>query len=138
MSHTVRQPSAQDEQGLLSKGATSPPVVTVVHPGWAFRMRRLLAPVVKHGLLIGASLIFLLPFYWMVVSALKTNSQIFARPMQWWPDTVHWSNLPTTLTYSQFPYFRLLWNSTYYSGVVAIGTVLSCTAVGYGLSLIHI
>lgn len=134
MSHTVRQPNAQDEQGLLSQGVTSPSVVTVVHPGWAFRVRRLLAPAVKHGLLMGASLVFLLPFYWMVMSALKTNTQIFARPMQWWPDTVHWSNLPTTLTYSQFPYFRLLWNSIYYSGAVAIGTVLSCTAVGYGFA----
>jgi multiple sugar transport system permease protein len=100
----------------------------------ANRLRRRFAPVGKHLLLASASLVFLLPFYWMVVSALKTNSQIFARPMQWWPDPVQWSNLPDTITYSAFPYFRFLWNSIYYSGSVTIGTVLSCTAVGYGFA----
>jgi multiple sugar transport system permease protein len=100
----------------------------------ANRLRRRFAPAGKHLLLASASLIFLLPFYWMVVSALKNNSQIFARPMQWWPDPVQWSNLPDTVTYSAFPYFRFLWNSIYYSGSVTIGTVLSCTAVGYGFA----
>ncbi len=103
-------------------------------PARSAQVKRRLSPFIRHGLLILTSLIFLLPFYWMVVSALKSNAQIFARPMQWWPNPVHWSNLPDTITYSQFPYFRLLWNSTYYSGAVAIGTVLSCTAVGYGFA----
>ena len=34
----------------------------------------------------------LLPFYWMVVSSVKTNNDVFTVPIKWLPDTVVWSN----------------------------------------------
>ena len=34
----------------------------------------------------------LLPFYWMVVSSLKTNNDVFTIPIKWLPDTVVWEN----------------------------------------------
>jgi len=77
---------------------------------------------------------FLVPFYWMVISALKDNSQIFARPMQWWPHPVHWDNVLRVLNYPGFPFLRFLWNSVFYAGLVSLGTVLSCAAVGYGFA----
>lgn len=128
MRRVAQQPLAHGEQPAIDRN------ITVARVARAYRLRHRLAPVAKHALLISASFIFLLPFYWLVVSALKTNSQIFARPMQWWPDHVQWRNLPDTITYSAFPYFRFLWNSIYYAGAVTIGTVLSCTAVGYGFA----
>jgi multiple sugar transport system permease protein len=124
----AQQPVTGREQPAIERD------VVVARAARAYRIRRRLAPVAKHALLIAASFIFLLPFYWLVVSALKSNSQIFARPMQWWPDPVQWRNLPDAITYSAFPYFRFLWNSIYYAGAVTIGTVLSCTAVGYGFA----
>ncbi|MGH2400367.1 MAG: carbohydrate ABC transporter permease, partial [bacterium] len=36
--------------------------------------------------------------------------------------------------YTGFPYFRMLWNSVFYSTSVTIGTVLSSAAVGYGFA----
>jgi multiple sugar transport system permease protein len=127
---------SESAQQAVEKGSelAPPQVHQQHHAANAYRIRRRLAPVAKHALLALASLIFLLPFYWMIISALKTNIQIFARPMQWWPDPVQWSNLHDTITYPAFPYFRMLWNSIYYAGAVTIGTVLSCTAVGYGFA----
>ncbi|MCZ7422168.1 carbohydrate ABC transporter permease [Verrucosispora sp. WMMA2121] len=34
----------------------------------------------------------LLPFYWMVMSSLKTNSDVFTIPIKWIPDTLVWRN----------------------------------------------
>ncbi|GIJ76739.1 multiple sugar transport system permease protein [Micromonospora phaseoli] len=34
----------------------------------------------------------LLPFYWMVMSSLKTNSDVFTIPIKWVPDTLVWRN----------------------------------------------
>ena len=96
--------------------------------------RRRAASVAKHALLIGVAAVFLLPFYWMVISALKDNAQIVTRPVKWWPNPLHWDHFTTALDYPNFPYLRLLWNSVYYSGMVTIGTVLSCAAVGYGFA----
>src|SRR5437016_566073 len=103
----------------------------------AARSRRYLAPVVRHVLLTAVAIAFLVPFYWMLISALKDNSQIFARPLQWWPHPVQWDNVLRALHYPGFPFLRFLWNSVFYAGCVSLGTVLSCAAVGYGFARLH-
>jgi multiple sugar transport system permease protein len=91
-------------------------------------------PLARHVLLIAVAALLLLPFYWMLVSALKSNNEIFARPLQWWPDPVQWQNVGKTIGSRYFPYLRLLANSIFFAGGVTIGTVLSCAAVGYGFA----
>ena len=88
----------------------------------------------QHLALILAALMFMVPFYWMLISALKTNTEIFARPIQWIPNPIRWETFQAALTYPGFPYWRLLWNSIYYSGLTTIGTILSSAIVGYGFA----
>lgn len=88
----------------------------------------------RQAALVAITALFMLPFYWMVASAFKERSQIFARPMQWFPDPIAWDNFAKTLTYQYFPYFTLLKNSIFFAGLVTIGTVISCAAVGYGFA----
>lgn len=100
----------------------------------AGRRGRLVGSLLRHALLLVVSAAFLLPFYWILISAFKDNQQIFARPVTWWPDPIRWNNVADALTYPGFPYLRLLWNTVYYSGAVTVGTVLSSAAVGYGFA----
>lgn len=95
---------------------------------------RRLAPVARHTLLAAVAIALMVPFYWMLSSALKENSQIFARPLHWWPDPVQWDNFLRVLRYPGFPFLRFLWNSVLYAGGVSLGTVISCAAVGYGFA----
>lgn len=88
----------------------------------------------RQAALVGITALFMLPFYWMVASAFKERSQIFARPMQWFPNPIEWDNFAKALTYEYFPYFTLLKNSIFFAGMVTIGTVISCAAVGYGFA----
>jgi multiple sugar transport system permease protein len=103
---------------------------TVIVP----RRLPVLGRLARHALLILVSVVFLFPFYWMVTAALKDKTQLFAVPPEWIPSTVHWDTFLTAINYPGFPYFRLLWNSIFYSGMVTIGTVISCAAVGYGFA----
>jgi multiple sugar transport system permease protein len=102
-----------------------------------FRVRRHLGVLVRHVLLVAIAVALLVPFYWMVISALKETSQIFARPIQWWPTPAHWDNFTRALTYPGFPFLRFLWNSVFYAGSVSLGTVLSSAAVGYGFACLR-
>jgi multiple sugar transport system permease protein len=43
------------------------------------------------GLAVAAAGV-LLPFFWMVMSSLKTNNAVFSIPIQWIPDPFVWSN----------------------------------------------
>lgn len=57
--------------------------------------RRRGRPVVRalgYLTLLAAAAALLLPFFWMVVSSLKTNSEVFTVPIKWLPDTVVWHN----------------------------------------------
>ncbi|PNV63426.1 sugar ABC transporter ATP-binding protein [Clostridium sp. chh4-2] len=45
--------------------------------------------------LVLLSLLMLVPFYWMVISSLKLNKDVFSIPMKWWPDEMHWENYQT-------------------------------------------
>lgn len=47
--------------------------------------------------LLALSIFMLVPFYWMVISSLKLNKDVFSIPMKWWPDEMHWEN------------YRLIW-----------------------------
>jgi len=96
--------------------------------------RRRAIPIARHALLASVAFIFMVPFYWMLTSALKDNDQIFAQPIVWWPSPLRWGNFALALNYPGFPFWRFLWNSIYYSGAVTIGTVISCAAVGYGFA----
>src|SRR5512132_3233700 len=97
-------------------------------------VRRRLIPVARHAILIAVSFAFLVPFYWMLVSSLKANNQIFSRPIQWLPNPPQWENYWAAMNYPGFPFLQFLWNSIFYAGLVTIGTVVSCAAVGYGFA----
>ncbi|NJM40719.1 MAG: carbohydrate ABC transporter permease [Anaerolineae bacterium] len=96
--------------------------------------RRAFASIAAHGVLIGFAVVFLVPFYWMVISSLKTNQQIFTSPIQWLPAAPQWQNYPNAINYPNFPFLRFLGNSVLYTLSVTIGTVISCAAVGYGFA----
>ena len=99
------------------------------------RVRRdWISPLARHALLFVVAALLLLPFYWMIVSALKSNSDIFVRPLEWWPNPIQWQNVTNTVGSQYFPYLRLLGNSIFFAGGVTVGTVLSCAAVGYGFA----
>lgn len=104
------------------------------HPARGRPARYWLAAVLRHGLLIGVSLLFVVPFYWMLITSLKTQTTVFTTPIQWWPSSLHWENYVTAANYPSFPFLRFMWNSFYYASMVTLGTVLSCAAVGYGFA----
>jgi multiple sugar transport system permease protein len=97
------------------------------------RQKYLLA-IARHALLIAISIVFMFPFYWMVISSLKEKTDIFTYPVEWWPDPIIWENYATAIHYKGFPFFRFLGNSVFFAVGVTIGTVLSCAAVGYGFA----
>ena len=54
--------------------------------------------ILLYALLIALSLFMLVPFYWMVISSLKLNKDVFSIPMTWWPESMHWEN------------YKVIWN----------------------------
>ncbi len=101
------------------------------------RPRRILPTLGYHALMLAISAVFLLPFWWMAISAFKSNAEIFANPVTWFPDPIRWENLSEIFSRATFPYVRLFLNSCFYAGMVALGTCISCSVAAYSFGCLR-
>jgi multiple sugar transport system permease protein len=100
------------------------------------RWRRVLTrSVLPRVVLILGCLVFLAPFYWMVISALKTNTELTQFPPSLIPGAWAWNNFVDAVNYIPFGLYTL--NSLTITVGATIGAVLSNTLVAYGFSRIQ-
>ena len=78
--------------------------------------------------------LFLLPFYWMVNTALKSQQELLAYPPTLWPSELHWSNFQDAVNY--IPFWRYLANTSAITALTIIGSVISNPIIAYGFSRI--
>jgi multiple sugar transport system permease protein len=72
----------------LLPAPVSAPSLEPSRPSRRSRPARLLG----YAALLVAAAALLLPFYWMVMSSLKSNNDVYTIPIRWLPDPVVWQN----------------------------------------------
>src|SRR5262245_4576683 len=111
------------------------PAVAVPAPPRRIGLQRFLnRAVVPRIILIIGAILFIAPFYWMVVSALKTPQELTRVPPTMVPETISPQNFLDAVNY--IPFFTFAINSLIITIGVTIGSVLSNTLVAYGFSRI--
>jgi multiple sugar transport system permease protein len=93
---------------------------------------RLTGRVLLHLLVIGLSLIFIMPLLWALSTSLKPTPQIYRVPPEWIPQPFVWRNYPDALTY--VPFFRYMLNTLKITLPSMVGIVMSSAVVAYGFS----
>ncbi len=88
--------------------------------------------VTVYVLLTIGSLAFLFPLVWMLSTALKPDSQLFAYPPQWLPRPPMWGNFKAAIEY--FPFWAYFRNSTIVTVLAVFGQVFSAAIVAYGFA----
>jgi multiple sugar transport system permease protein len=99
-------------------------------PPRAVRRRKFLISVAEHSLLIAATLAFVLPVVFVVLTALMTNDQALSTKL--WPHPFHWSNF--TEVFHKSPILRWTLNSFIYSSLGTLGLLLSSIPVAYAFA----
>lgn len=82
------------------------------------------------------SIVFFLPFLWMLSSSFKTSPQVFETPFKWITDRLHWENYKEVWTSVDFPFYRLYMNSIIVSVVSIIGQILISSMAAYSFAII--
>ena len=98
---------------------------------------RVAQTLVYHAVMLAISAVFLLPFYWMAISAFKNNAEIFANPVLWFPDPIRLENLTALLTRDDFPFLRQFANSVLYALSVACAVCFSCSLAAYSFGCLR-
>lgn len=82
--------------------------------------------------LIGASLVVLSPFAWLVSTSLKTKAQVFSIPPQIIPNPPMWRNYLEA--WKVVPFGRFLLNSLFVTTTIIFGQLISCSLGAYAFS----
>jgi ABC-type glycerol-3-phosphate transport system permease component len=99
-----------------------------------YRIDRILRTIIVYGLLIGLTLLFIFPFFWMILSALKPQYQIYIWPPKWIPDPIQWSNFKDVFSNPYLPFDTFIKNTMILEVGIISGRLLSCTLVAYGFA----
>ena len=99
--------------------------------------RKVWRTLLYHAVMLAIAGIFLLPFYWMAISAFKNTAEIFANPVRWFPETFRWSNVTNLVTREDFPFLRQFANSVFYAGSVALAVCFSCSLAAYSFGCLR-
>ncbi|MFH8252289.1 carbohydrate ABC transporter permease [Microbacterium sp. B2969] len=113
-------------QGVAEEQSPPPVDKTKLTP------RQRLLRIVGYTLLVIAAAGLLLPFFWMVMSSLKSANEVFSVPIKWFPETFVWSNYVDIWTQSNM----LTWirNTLVLAVVVTFLQVLTGSFAAYGFA----
>jgi multiple sugar transport system permease protein len=78
---------------------------------------------------------FSLPLYWLVITALKSDVEVFRNPPTWFPSVVMWQNFPDAV--AEIPFVKYVTNSMIYATLSCLGAAFSSTLVAYGFSKVQ-
>ncbi len=78
------------------------------------------------------AIVILVPFFWMLSTALQEEGNIFAWPPQWIPDPPQWNNFPDA--WNALPFNLYLGNTIFIVALGIIAELASATLVAYGFA----
>jgi len=93
----------------------------------------LLTKIFFYIVLSGLSIGFLIPFLWMISTAIKKPEYVWVFPPQWIPNPVVWKNFPEALKIMNFSFH--LRNTLIITSLTMLGTLLSSSLVAYGFAM---
>ena len=77
----------------------------------------------------------IMPFLWMVSASFKLRNEIFSRPIQWIPRTLHPDNYETIL--EKIPFSRYFFNTAKITIVITLLQLVTCSMAAYAFSKLH-
>lgn len=96
------------------------------------RRRSVAARTLVYGGLIIAVAATVIPFVWMFLGSVKTQSELIRRPPTWIPETFTWDNFGAWFGRLHIQTFFA--NSLIVAVFTVLGTLLFCSMVGYALA----
>lgn len=88
--------------------------------------------LIAYAILTIWAVLTLLPLYWMLVTAFKTQVAVQAIPPDWWPNPPTFQNFE--VFFLRAPAFRWLWNSSFVAILVTAATLLFASMSGYAFA----
>jgi len=91
--------------------------------------------VIPRIILVLICFLYIMPFYWMLVTSVKSTLELRETPPTLFPHEFHFEHFSEAVTF--IPFFRYMMNSLTLVVFAVIGAIFSNSLVGYGFSRIN-
>ncbi len=88
-------------------------------------------------LILFCSLMFLLPFFWMLSTSFKIEADVFKFPIQWIPERWNMVNNYQEVWFGKYPFYMYYWNSIKVAVLTTLLSVVVSSMAAYGFSKIR-
>ena len=99
------------------------------------KLSSIIGKIVLYIFLIAFAIFLLVPFFWMIMSSLKKNMDVFSTPIRWFPEVFQWHNYIDI--WNQAAMGTWLKNTVILSVIVTILQVLTGAFAAYGFSRVR-
>ncbi|CAN5629380.1 carbohydrate ABC transporter permease [soil metagenome] len=96
--------------------------------------RHLLYTVGMQIILVGLSIVMVIPFFWLISTSLKIRGTEFTFPPVWIPRPAVWSNYSTAIFDSGLPFPRFLLNTLIITLANLVGVLFAASLAGFGFA----
>lgn len=96
------------------------------------RVKSSLIKLCMYILLFDLAFVFLFPFMYMVVTALKSNADLNDLTVNWIPKSLKWQNF--AIAFELLSYRKYFNNSLLITAFATLGHAISCSFIGYGFA----
>ncbi|MCG5217965.1 carbohydrate ABC transporter permease [Streptosporangium sp. KLBMP 9127] len=117
---------------MTAVAAPEKPRTGRVAPTAGLRRPRRFGKALLYLALVAGAVPTLLPFVWLVRSALMQDAQMFTAPPEWIPAPFQWSNFTEALTAQ--PFWLYFVNTVVIAVISVLGTVLTCSIAAFSFS----
>ncbi|WP_019228855.1 carbohydrate ABC transporter permease [Sedimentibacter sp. B4] len=93
--------------------------------------------VLSYAILAFATLIVLLPFFWMLVSSFKSQRELFAYPPKFLPSVWKWENYKQVLSAGSISFFQMFLNSMKVTLPVVVLNITFSSLAAYAFARIN-
>ncbi|MDU7476391.1 MAG: carbohydrate ABC transporter permease [Paenibacillus macerans] len=87
-------------------------------------------------LMFAASILFLLPFFWMLMTSFKIETEVFVYPIEWIPRTWNAVENYKEVWFGDYPFYVYYWNSIKVAVATTFISSLVSSLAAYGFSKI--
>lgn len=97
------------------------------------KIRRLIVSVIMFGI----SILFLTPFFWMLVTSFKIEAEVFIWPIQWIPKQWNAVENYREVWFGDSPFYLYYWNSIKVAVSTTLISVIVSAMAGYGFAKVR-
>lgn len=93
--------------------------------------------IISYVILAFATLIVLMPFFWMLVSSFKSQRELFAYPPKFFPSVWKWQNYKQVLSAGSISFFQMFLNSMKVTIPVVVLNITFSSLAAYAFARIN-